>query len=168
MTYERIVVFDAWGKAFDALITVVVFAGGLALSFMTVWTACAELLRSTATKLMQEKAPSVRKKEGGGKKALSLYWRLVLLNMQTDKKRVAVTVASIAGCCALLLAGFSMRSSIIDALNRQFEEVTLFEVRINYDKEVSEPEYTSSNSVIYSVSIVLPEEIESEVKSSTG
>ena len=136
--YGRYYVFGAGNNAFLGRMTAVVFAAGTVLSALAVWSACTTLMRSTATSLMQEKAPEIRHKErtGKGRKG-SLYARLILLNMRTDKKRVAVTVVSIAGCCALLVAGFTMRQSVMKALDAQFDEIARYDMQIRFDPEVS-------------------------------
>jgi ABC-type lipoprotein release transport system permease subunit len=147
--YGRYFVFGAGHFAFNPVMTAVVFAGGILLASATVWSACSDLLRSTATRLMQEKAPSANVGKGGKQRG-SLYWRLIKLNMLTDKKRVAVTIVSVAGCCALLVAGFTMRSAVMGGLSRQFETVTLYDAKIDCDTKVSE-------TVIEDVEAVLSE-----------
>ena len=137
-SYGQNYVYGGGSPSFIPSMTAIVAAGGLVLSVATVWSACTELLRSTATKLMQEKAPSVRQGKSKGNKVLPLYWRLVILNMLTDKKRVAVTVVSVAGCCTLLVAGFTMRSGVMGALDGQFREISVYDAKIAYSSEISE------------------------------
>jgi len=136
-SYGQFYVYGGGIPSFLPVKTAVVLAGGLLLSTAAVWTACTDLLKSTATSLLQEKAPAGAKNKSGNS-ALPLYWRLVLLNMRSDKKRVAVTIVSVAGCCALLVAGFTMRSSIMQSLDRQFSSIATYDARISYDTEVSD------------------------------
>lgn len=136
--YGRYYVFGAGKNAFLIGMTLVVFIAGIALASLAVWSACSALMRSSATSLMQEKAPELRHKQRkAGKTAGSLYSRLILLNMRSDMKRVVVTVASVAGCCALLVAGFTMRQSVMKALNAQFDEVARYDMQIRFDPETS-------------------------------
>jgi len=136
--YGRYYVFGAGKGAFLTGMTAVVFASGIALSVLAVWSACSSLLRSTATSLMQEKTPEVRHKERSGATPRgALYTRLILLNMRSDKKRVAVTVVSVAGCCALLVAGFTMRQSVMKSLDAQFDEIERYDMQIRFDPAVS-------------------------------
>ena len=137
-SYARFYMFDNRRLAFLPGKTLLVFLGGIALSVLTVWSACNELLRSTATSLMQEKAPKVRKAARSGRSTRSLYARLILLNMSTDKKRVAVTIASVMGCCTLLVTGFALRSSVRGAIDRQFSDVTVYDAKVVYDPAVSD------------------------------
>ena len=138
-SYGRFYVYGAGKNAFLIGMTLAVFLIGAALSSLAVWSACSTLMRATATSLMQEKAPDIRHKEAAGERRKgSLYTRLILLNMRSDLKRVVVTVASVAGCCALLVAGFTMRQSVLKALNAQFSEITKYDMQIRFDPEVSE------------------------------
>ncbi len=136
--YGRYYVFGAGKNAFLVGMTALVLLIGTALSSVAVWSASSSLLRSTATQLMQEKTPDIRhKKRQADRSTLSLYSRLILRNMRSDKKRVAVTVISVAGCCALLVAGFTMRQSVIKALNAQFDEVSSYDLQIRFDPEAA-------------------------------
>ena len=100
--------------------TVFVAAGALIMSAAAVWFGCTRLLRSTAVTLMHGKAPDTRKAKSAKRRRGSLYSRLILQNIRNDRKRVLVTVISIAGCCALLMIGFTIRYSISRVLERQY------------------------------------------------
>ena len=136
--YGKYFVFGAGDPAFIPSMTIIVLVLGLILSALTVWSASTVLMKSSATTLMQLPAPKVRKKRGSSKRKGSLYARLILLNMMTDKKRVAVTIASIAGCCALLVAGFTMQYGITRAVDRQFSKIENYDSKIIYDSSVSD------------------------------
>ena len=135
--YGRYYVYGPGSLVFVPGITIIVIAAGIILSGVTVWIACSNLIRSTAIKLMQENVPQVHKLFSRNKKSGSLYGRLIILNMLSDKKRVAVTIASIAGCCALLVAGMSMRYSVLKALEGQFAEIELYDQKVVYDLAVN-------------------------------
>ncbi len=126
VTYGRFYNFECSHKAFILLMSLIVIVCGIILATVAVWSACSVLLRSSAMNLMQDKAPGTSKKSGKAS-SKSLYTRLILLNMLTDKKRVAVTIVSIAGCCALLVGGFTMRIAIVQAIDRQFTEITHYD-----------------------------------------
>lgn len=147
--YGRYYVFGPGKSAFELGMTLAVFFAGILLSVFAVWIACAKLLRSTATSLMQDKTPSVKRKKAetysSGK---SLYSRLIVRNMLSDKTRLVVTVVSIAGCCALLTAGFTMRSSVMKALDRQFEEITRYDLQINFTPDEDGRTYSEIASLL--------------------
>ena len=105
---------------------------GMLLAFGSVWFAGAKMIRLPAVRLMQDSLPAgIRKAKSGKKSRLSLYARLILRNMRTDAKRVIVTIVSIAGCCALILIGFSIFLSVRNTVDLQFGGI------IHYDSTVS-------------------------------
>ena len=66
-TYGRYYVFGVWQSAFRLGITLIVFAAGVLLSGSTVWSACSNLLRSSAINLMQGKIPQINWKSKGSR-----------------------------------------------------------------------------------------------------
>ena len=135
-TYGRYYVFESGALAFRPVMTLIVFAAGIVLSGTTVWIACTKLVRTSAISLLQGNVPHIRHiGKAGQKKAGSLYSRMVWLNMISDKNRVIVSVASIAGCCALLVAGFSMKYSVTKAFNRQYDEIELYDMKVSLDPD---------------------------------
>ncbi len=124
-------------RAFQPVPTAIVAVLAAVLSAVSVWTACASLVRSPARELMQERVPKAQKKtKKRTKSRLSLYSRLILRNVRSDKKRVIVTVVSIAGCCTLLLIGFTLYYGITTAISRQFGDITRYEQTIRFDPDV--------------------------------
>ena len=118
--------------------TVIVVTAGVLLSVAAIWFACTKLLRSTAIQLMQARVPNGRKKDGKtGEHLLSLYSRLILLNVRTDLRRVIVTVVSVAGCCALVVIGFTLKSAVEGALDNQYTRIVAYDARIRYDSEAA-------------------------------
>lgn len=127
-------------RVFDLPLTVIVFIGAIALSGLTVWIACNTLLKSSAIALMQDSAPRVRKAKKTTRKGKkkSLYGSLILLNMLSDKKRVIVTIVSIAGSCTLLVTGLTLNFSVDRSVDKQFDEVLVYDMWISFDSKLSE------------------------------
>ena len=118
--------------------TLIVFVFGVLLAAGAVFVACRKLLREPAIRLMQPKAPASRNKSARrGKPLLSLYSRLILSNIRTDMGRVIVTIVSIAGCCALVIIGFTLKSSVTGSLNQQFDHIIEYDFTVKYDTETS-------------------------------
>ncbi len=124
---------DVSRPAFLPLQTVLMILGGLVLAALAVWVATSRLLRSTAITLMNGTGPSSSRLQG--KSGGSLYSRLIRLNMLSDMKRVVVTIASVAGCCTLLMAGFGLKYAVGRIPDRQYGEVLSFDVELSYDAE---------------------------------
>ena len=129
--------FDTTKPALIVAPTLVALGAGGLLSLAATWFACTKLMRSTAIQLMQPKVPAGRKKAGGGKHILSLYSRLILLNIRSDLRRVIVTIVSVAGCCALVVIGFTLKSAVEGALQKQYDKVVNYDGRIKYDVDTS-------------------------------
>ena len=129
--------FDTTKPALIVVPTLVALAAGGLLSLSATWFACNKLMRSTAIQLMQPKVPAGRKKAGGGKHILSLYTRLILLNIRSDLRRVVVTIVSVAGCCALVVIGFTLKSSVEGALQKQYDKVVNYDGRVKYDTDAA-------------------------------
>lgn len=122
-------------SAITFLPTAAVFLTSVLLAAAAIWFACSRLLKMPAVKLMQQAAPEGKKTSGSGRRALSLYSRLILLNMKTDIKRVLVTIVSVAGCCSLVVIGFTLRNGVARAIEHQYEDVVLYDGMVSFDLE---------------------------------
>ena len=116
---------------------IIAVAAAIVLSVSAVALSCVRLLREPAIRLMQPKAPGVRKKAGGGSR-LSLYSRLILLNMRMDVKRVIVTIVSVAGCCALIVVGLTLKSAVSKPPDIQFGGIVKYDLSVKYDAAAAE------------------------------
>ncbi len=107
----------------------------------TVWTAyhtCNKNLRVVPASLMRPKAPK------GGKKVfiekftfiwsrLNFIWKVTLRNVFRNMKRFVMATMGVAGCTALLVAGFGLNDSLNTTMEKQFID----EDRVwNYDMQI--------------------------------
>ncbi len=115
------------------LLTVMVAVGALVLSTAAVWLACSRLFKSTAVTLMQGTKPAAGKVKAGKSDNRSLYLRLIFRNMWNERRRVLVTIVSIAGCCSLVLIGFSLRFSVSRVLGRQYGQIMHYDLEAAMD-----------------------------------
>lgn len=107
----------------------------------TTWTArhtCIKSLRVVPATLMRSKAPK------GGKRVfierftfiwsrLSFTWKVTLRNVFRNMKRFVMATMGVAGCTALLVAGFGLNDSINATMENQFVN----EDRVwNYDMQI--------------------------------
>ncbi len=117
--------------------------GIVVLAYTTVmllvtWYCCRRALEEQPAELIRPKAPEA------GKKILlerMLFWhRLSFLNKVTIRnifryrQRLAMMMVGIGGCTALLLTGFGLRDSIVNVVNYQFEEVTVYDLQVYFEK----------------------------------
>ena len=135
-SYNMMYVLGSLTPAFNFPLTVIMISGALLLAAAAVWLSCSKLMKSTAIQLMQEKQPAGGKKKGrsGGR----LYARLIFRNMRSDLSRVLITTVSVAGCCALLVVGFTMRSSANGIIPNQFGKIEKFDRKLTYSKDSEE------------------------------
>ena len=106
----------------------------------TLW-ACWSEFRACPAKLMQPKAPAAGKRIWLEHlpfiwKRLSFTHKVTCRNLFRYKKRFFMTVIGVAGCSALLVAGFGLRDSINDIVNKQFGEIYLYQMNVLTDGEM--------------------------------
>ena len=129
VSYDVYYTFDVTQLAFSVRPTVIVAAGGLLISVLATLISCGMLMRSTAVVLMRPRVPAGgRKRRSERKHILSLYFRLIVTNILRDWKRVTVTIVCVAGCCALVVIGFTLRTAVQGSLRNQYTSI------VNYDK----------------------------------
>lgn len=91
---------------------------------------------------------------------LGFMQKVTLRNLFRYKKRFFMTVVGIAGCSALLVAGFGLNDSISSIVSRQFEDIYHYDasIAINSDEQENLVEEVSSMDGVESVyeSEVLP------------
>ena len=66
---------------------------------------------------------------------LSFSWKVTVRNLMRYKRRMAMTVAGVAGCSALLVTGFGISDSINDILRIQFYEVDRTQAAISLNND---------------------------------
>ena len=133
ISFGLVFIFTERVTTFLPVHTAAVAAGALIMSVTAVLLGCTRLLRLTAVTLMHGTAPSARKEKAGRGGNRSLYVRLIFRNMRNDWKRVLVTVVSIAGSCALLVIGFTVRFSVARVLERQYGQVMRYNLEAVLD-----------------------------------
>ena len=131
--YGMFFTYGAGDLVFLPLDTALVAAGGLAISLLSVYLACSQLLRLPAVKLIQGDTGFTGGKKSGKSSSRSLYSRLIIRNMVTDWKRVLVTIVSVAGSCILLVIGFTLKYAVDGVPVIQFEIIQQYEATLSYD-----------------------------------
>lgn len=92
---------------------------------------CRKALLSSPAKLMRPKAPKPGKRILLEKinilwKHLSFTSKVTARNIFRYKARFLMTVLGVAGCTALIVAGFGLKDSINDVINKQFSDIFLY------------------------------------------
>ena len=113
-----------------------------AVTLAVTWYCCRNMLREVPAELIRPKAPT------SGKKIILEYlpfWKhisflnkVMLRNIFRYRQRLLMMLVGIGGCTALLLTGFGIRDSIVDIVNYQYEEVTLYDMEVRFSDGVDD------------------------------
>ena len=129
ITPEIILLFD-WQMCIGVVLayTAVVLA--------VTWYCCRVALREVPAELIRPKPPTT------GKKIfleflpfwekISFLNKVMLRNIFRYRQRLLMMLGGIGGCTALLVTGFGIKDSIMDIVDIQFEEVTLYDLEIRF------------------------------------
>ena len=131
--FDVIFLYEERVPAFQPAPACIMAGGALILAFAAVFFACLGLMKSTAVTLMNgtETGGLRKKKRSAGEGAL--YTRLIFRNMRTDWKRVLVSIVSIAGCCLLMMVGFSTKFAISRVTEQQYGKIQKYDMEISMD-----------------------------------
>lgn len=139
------VIFTAWNTLYNLETIKFAFQPGLMLVasgsvigitlLATLYSIYSELIE-VPSQLMRPKAAKIGKKIILERipfiwNHLSFLRKVTARNIFRYKKRFFMTVIGIAGCSALLVAGFGINDSISDIVHQQFEVINHFEASIN-------------------------------------
>lgn len=149
--YEDHFVFGRFPFFLDSFSTIMAIIIAFVTAVIAVYISCAGLLKQTAKELLSPAVPHGQNsslKNSSLLKKLSLYNRLILLNIRSDLVRVCVTILSVAGCCALIVIGFSLRYSIAGCLSRQMSDFTHYDGIININPALVEDASDNMASIL--------------------
>lgn len=135
----------------DWLLTAVCMLVSAAAVAFTVYMACKNELSEQPAQLMRPKAPRAGKKILLDRlpiwKKVGFNSKVTARNLFRYKRRMFMTVVGIAGCTALTLVGFALENSISDIINKQYEELNLYDGFFAYDS-VDESDTNNIISVV--------------------
>ena len=113
-----------------------------AVLMLVTWYCCRKALMEEPAELIRPKAPDP------GKKILLEYlpiWKYIsflnkvtIRNIFRYRQRLAMMLVGIGGCTALLVTGFGLRDSIVNVVDYQFEDVTLYDLEVYFKDDISE------------------------------
>ena len=134
--YSRFYVYGSGSSVFEPSLTVLVLAVGLLIAALAALAACADLLRQSAVRLMNDRSPesgpvSVKTDPSGR----FPYFRLILRSLRTGWRPILVIVAGITGCMVLLVTGFTIRLSVVRTIDRQFTDVERYDLKVRFVPE---------------------------------
>lgn len=103
--------------------------------------ACGSTLTAAPAALMRPKAPRAGKRVflehiGPLWRSLNFTWKVTMRNLLRYKRRFWMTVIGIGGCAALIVTGFGLHNSIFEILDKQFDEILLYNVAVGFEEEI--------------------------------
>ena len=116
----------------------------LAVFLIATFATCTRMSREPAIDLLRGDAPTRGKRyffeKWGAYQKLNLYSRTMLKNVLSDKGRMATTMVGVMGCTALLVACFSMKLGIQNAVSTHFDQCASYDAQLAVDTEEAEVE----------------------------
>ena len=103
--------------------------------------ACLSTLMDNPANLMRPRAPKAGKRVFLERvrpiwKRLSFTWKVTMRNLFRYQRRFWMTVIGIGGCTALIVTGFGLHESIFAILDKQFDEISLYDATVGVDVDV--------------------------------
>ncbi len=121
----------------DWILTVLCILASAAAVSLTVYFSCKSELSEQPAQLMRPKAPRAGKKILLDKlplwKKVGFNGKVTARNLFRYKRRMLMTIVGIAGCTALTLVGLALEDSISDIIDKQYNELTLYDGFFAYD-----------------------------------
>ena len=145
------IIFEAYGIMYilpkmkyvlDIPLAIIVFVVAIGVTTLSAYTACRIEIIEVPSMLMRPKAP----KEGKRilLERIPFIWnrfnftgKVTVRNIFRYKKRFLMTVIGIAGSTALLLTGFGLKDSIKTIVNKQYGELTKYQISANLEGNIT-------------------------------
>lgn len=141
-TVDKLTINFYYGEFFFAV------SMGLFCTALVAWVTVAKSTRENAAELMRPKPP-----KGGNRilleritplwKRMSFLHKVTARNIFRYKKRMAMTLIGVMGCMALLVLGFGINTSVKGLVEKQYEELTRFDIILLHERRLSESNFKS-------------------------
>jgi len=112
-----------------------------AVLMLVTWYCCRKALQEEPAELIRPKAPDPGKKIFMEYlpvwKHISFLNKVMIRNIFRYRQRLAMMLVGIGGCTALLVTGFGLRDSIVNVVDFQFEDITLYDLEVYFRENVN-------------------------------
>ena len=158
----------AWPLPVDPGVTLVSGGVGVGVTLVATWGAVVSSLRETPAQLMLPLAPKPGKRILLERirplwNRLSFSWKVTCRNMFRYKRRLAMTVAGVAGCTALLLVGFGLHDAIWDIIDCQYGPIVHYDTTVGIKDGATDEDMTAVEDILASTGQVTREDRVQEV-----
>ena len=121
-------------NVFSVGTTAVVVVAAVALSLLTTFFSCREVLKKPASALMSGSDDTKkRKNKSKARSHGTVFSRLIMRNMRNDISRVIVSVVIIIGCISIIGVGFSIKFGFDGMMKRHFKDVVKYDYKMNVE-----------------------------------
>ena len=123
-------------------LNIIVVTAYTIVSLLVTWYCCRRELREVPAELMRPRAPTAGKKIWMEYlpfwKNISFLNKVMFRNVFRYRQRLLMMLVGIGGCTALLLTGFGFRDSIMDIVDYQFAEITVYDMSVYFSEGQSQ------------------------------
>ena len=163
----------AWPLPVDPSVALLAGGVGVGVTLVATWGAVVSSLRETPAQLMLPLAPKPGKRILLERirplwSRLSFSWKVTCRNMFRYKRRLAMTVAGVAGCTALLLVGFGLHDAIWDIINCQFGPIAHYDTTVGLKDGATEDDMAAVEDILAATGQVTREDRVQEVTMRAG
>ncbi|MDO5713117.1 MAG: FtsX-like permease family protein [Tissierellia bacterium] len=126
---------------------------GLVCTGIVAWATVGKTLRTNAAELMRPKPP-----KGGTRifiERIKPFWnrldflrKVTARNIFRYKKRMILTLTGVMGCTALLVLGFGIKTSVAGLVEKQYDELTRFDMVLIHERRLSSNGFKEYSSEI--------------------
>ncbi|MCD8372069.1 MAG: ABC transporter permease [Clostridia bacterium] len=141
--YETLYFLPTLQLGFSWYIALAVIVGALVLTIAVTIYACRSTTKESPSKLMQPKAPKpgqriLLERADFLWKHVKFKWKATIRNIFRYKRNMALTIISVMGCTALILAGFGVGDSVDAVSDLQYNDIIFYDTVVSYSGEISE------------------------------
>lgn len=128
---------------FDPMLLVITIIVSLICSVGTTYLACRNELRCMPAELIRPKAPAAGKRILMERitpiwKRMKFLHKITTRNVFRFKKRMIMMVMGIAGCTALVMAGFGIKDSVSNIAEFQYDEIEVYDMEVTFKNEITD------------------------------
>ena len=129
-----------------------IFVSYTGLTGLVTWYCCRRELKEVPAELIRPKAPAAGKalffENMAFWKRMSFLNKVAIRNIFRYKQRLAMMLLGIGGCTALLVTGFGLQDSIKGITDKQFGEVTVYDMAVTFADPLTKEEQEDFRSEI--------------------
>lgn len=180
------VIYNAYGMMYELLplrlvipwnIVIIGIAVAFLCTTLVALYTCQKSLREKPSALMRPKSPKIGKKVILERipfiwNRLNFTSKMTVRNIVRYKLRFLMTVIGVAGCTALMLAGFGLKNSISSIVDKQFGEIITYDMLAVLEEEGTAHQKQAVFDVVassdYTETAMLERQTAIEVKDSHG